>query len=230
VSSGLALGQSLEPVNVPQPRPQPAWLEALWNLPVFKWLAGLEETPIPPPEVAFAAPAPPPCPVQPLDAIEDSVALLMETSAGGESSLNLEGLTPRTNTALARFERIVEARGGTFTLTSAYRPATYQSHLRDVWFKWTHELKDNQDPSCMELKAEVGSEFLRHGLLASQYPVEVSDHTLGIGFDAAVSFPLAGKKARRRRVSLDRLARLAGVSRPDIRRDPVHFRLIGGRG
>ena len=44
------------------------------------------------------------------------------------------------------------------------------------------------------------------------------------------SCPCLPTRARRRRVSLDRLARLAGMMRPDIRRDPVHFRLIGGRG
>jgi len=221
VSSGFAAGQSFEFPQAPQP--EPTWLESLWNLPVFKWLSGLDATPIAPPEVAIVTPALPPCSIAPLAAIEDPRALDMESV----STLNLEGLTPGASRALARFEKIVEARGGQFTLTSAYRPSTYQAHLRDVWHKWMDELRDNQDPSCVELKAEVGNEFVRHGLLPTQHPVEVSDHTLGIGFDAAVLFPAARK---RRRISLDRLARLAGVSRPDIRRDPVHFRLIGGRG
>jgi len=222
VSSGLAAGQSFE---FPQaPEPEPTWLESLWNLPVFKWLSGLDATPIAPPKLAIAAPAPPPCSVAPLAAIEDPTAMEMESAA----TLNLDGLTPGASRALARFETIVAARGGSFTLTSAYRPSTYQAHLRDVWFKWMVELKDNQDPSCVELKAQVGNEFVRHGLLPTQHPVEVSDHTLGIGFDAAILLP-SGKR-KRSRISLDRLARLAGVSRPDIRRDPVHFRLIGGRG
>jgi hypothetical protein len=222
VSSGLAAGQSFEFPKAPEP--EPSWLESLWSLPVFKWLAGLDATPIPPPRLAIAAPALPPCSVQPLAAIEDPTAIDMESA----STLNRDGLTPRASRALTRFENIVEARGGSFTLTSAYRPSTYQAHLRDVWFKWMYELRNNQDPSCLELKAQVGNEFTRHGLLATQHPVEVSDHTLGIGFDAAILLP-AGKR-RRGRVSLDRLARLAGVSRPDIRRDPVHFRVIGGRG
>jgi hypothetical protein len=123
---------------------------------------------------------------------------------------------------------LVTARGGTFILTSAYRPAAYQSHLRDVWFKWVGELRDNNDPACAGLRATVGEEFARHGLRATQYPVEVSDHTLGIGFDAAIVLP-SGRRVRRR-ATLDGLARLSGVLRPDIRRDPIHFRLIGGRG
>jgi hypothetical protein len=167
--------------------------------------------------------------VLPLAHIEDGEALAMETADYTGSRLNLDGLTPGTSKALTRFEKMVASHGGTFILTSAYRPSAYQAHLRDVWFKWMHELKDNYDPACLELKAEVGSEFTRHQLLPSQYPVEVSDHTIGIGFDAAVTLPIKGK-AKRRRVSLDRLARLSGVSRPAARRDPVHFRLIGGRG
>jgi hypothetical protein len=83
----------------------------------------------------------------------------------------------------------------------------------------------------VDLKASVGEEFTRHSLLLTQHPVTVSDHTLGIGFDAAITLPvITSKRARRNRVSLDRIARLSGVVRPDVRRDPVHFRLIGGRG
>ena len=222
VSSGIAVGQSTE--FPPTPQPEPTWLESLWNLPVFKWLSGFDASPVAPPGAAIAAPALPPCPVAPLQPIEDAEAALMED---GGSALNLEGLTPRTNLALSRFESMVEARGGSFILTSAYRPATYQAHLRNVWHKWVDEMKDNQDPSCFELKAQASAEFTRHALLESQHPVEVSDHTMGIGFDAAIAFPVVKK---RRRISVDRIARLAGVARPAVRRDPVHFRLIGGRG
>ena len=226
VSSGLAIGQTLEPEIINQP--EPTWLEALWKLPVFKWLSGLQTAPVAPPEIAIAAPAAPPCTIAPLRDIEDVGAMAMETGGGTGSALNLDGLTPHTTKALARFQGVIERSGGSFTLTSAYRPAEYQAHLRDVWFKWMFELRDNQDPSCMELKAEVGNEFARHSLLTTQYPVTVSDHTLGIAFDAAITFPTA--KRARRRLGLDRLARLSGVQRPDVRRDPVHFRLIGGRG
>jgi hypothetical protein len=221
VSSGLAVGQSNE--FPPAPQPEPTWLESLWKLPIFKWLSGFEQAQVAPPEVAVAIPALPPCPVLPLQPVADTEAVLMED---GGSTLNLEGLTPRTNQALSRFERLVEARGGSFILTSAFRPATYQAHLRDVGHKWVDELKDNQNPSCFDLKAQVSAEFARHALLVSQHPVEVSDHTMGIGFDAAIAFPAMRK---RRRISVDRIARLAGVSRPAIQRDPVHFRLIGGR-
>jgi hypothetical protein len=194
-------------------------------------LSSWQSSPVEPPQVVVEAPPPPPCWISPLQDIQDPQAQAMEENTDGLSNLNLDGLTARTSKALARFENAVETRGGTFVLTSAYRPATYQSHLRDVWYKWVYELKDNNDPACVDLKAQVGQEFVHHGLLLSQHPVPVSDHTLGIGFDAAITLPriAAGKRRRPVKVSVDRIARLSGVSRPDIRRDPVHFRLIGGR-
>jgi hypothetical protein len=235
VCASLAAAQNLQPVPVaPQPT---SWLQSIWDLPVFRWLAGLDPvtapvtTPFAAPEIAQVAPVPalPPCSVAPLPAIIDSSAVALEQRTG--PVVDLDGLTPRTSKALNRFEDLIGKRGGTLTLTSAYRPEAYQQHLRDVWYKWMTELKDNQDASCADLKAEVGNEFTRHQLLASQHPVMVSDHTLGIGFDAAVALPFqTTKKKRGFRISLDRIAHLAGMMRPDIGRDPVHFRLIGGRG
>jgi hypothetical protein len=233
VCAGLAVAQDQQPVPAPQPT---SWLQTLWDLPVFRWLAGLDPVapvePVAPPVVAEAPPAPalPPCSVAPLAPVTDAAAIALENHTG--PAVDLDGLTPRTSTALSRFENLVEKRGGSITLTSAYRPEAYQEHLRDVWYKWMTELKDNTDASCAELKAQVGEEFTRHQLLPSQHPVAVSDHTLGIGFDAAVQLPFApvAKKRRRGRVTLDAIARMAGMMRPDIGRDPVHFRLIGGRG
>jgi hypothetical protein len=61
--------------------------------------------------------------------------------------------------------------------------------------------------------------------MESQRPVSYSDHTRGVGFDATVIMP-AGARLKRRRVSVDLLALLVGVRRPDILHDPVHFRLV----
>jgi len=43
-----------------------------------------------------------------------------------------------------------------------------------------------------------------------------------MAFDDAVMIP----RLKKRRVSVDYLARLAGLMRPDLRRDPVHFKLV----
>lgn len=168
------------------------------------------------------------CSVQPLPEIQDATALSFEENLGSAGVVNTDQLTPRTGRALARFEKIVRSVGGFFALTSAYRPAAYQAHLQAVWDKWMVELRNNQEPGCQSLRAQVEKHFRRHGLLESRRPVLVSDHTLGVGFDAAVIIP-AKARFQRRRVTIDRLARLSGFLRPEIRRDPVHFRLVGGR-
>jgi hypothetical protein len=70
----------------------------------------------------------------------------------------------------------------------------------------------------------VEHEFITHQLLESQRPATSSDHTRGISFDASVLLP-ARARLNRRRVTIDRLARMAGIRRPALRSDPVHFRL-----
>jgi hypothetical protein len=178
------------------------------------------------PATAFAPP-PPPCSIAPLPEIHDREALEFEANVGSPSVVDLDGLTPATSRALTRFQNVVAMAGGTIVLTSAFRPSAYQDHLQAVWDKQMR-LRNNYEPGCMELKAAVDEEFTRHELLITQRPVPVSDHTLGIGFDAAIVMPPRAR-LKRRRVTLDSLARSAGVQRPAVRSDPVHFRLVGGR-
>ena len=174
------------------------------------------------PETVFEAlpdllPAVPSCWVAPLSEIQDEEALAFESAAGTQGVVNTGGLTPSTGYALTRFERIVRSAGGRIYMTSAYRPLAYQSHLQELWDKWMMELRANTLPECQDLRNEVMLEFTRHGLLESQRPATMSDHTLGLAFDAVVSLP--------RRHRLDRLARRAGLYRPIPAGDPVHFRL-----
>jgi D-alanyl-D-alanine dipeptidase len=130
--------------------------------------------------------------------------------------------------ALDKFKSLVTSVGGQFELKSAYRPPAYQAHLQQVWFKWM-ELKGNRDLGCQTLRAQVGDEFAHHHLLETQKPVTSSDHTRGMAFDATVIVP-AKAFLKKRRMTLDRLALLAGIKRPDIFHDPVHFKLVLGRG
>ncbi|HKA02144.1 MAG TPA: hypothetical protein VKE70_36785 [Candidatus Solibacter sp.] len=181
---------------------------------------------LPPPSAELAPPTVPvmPCGVAPLPAITDAKALEFE---GGESK-NVGGLIPAMAKALEKFEKLVLSVGGQFELKSAYRPLAYQMHLQQVWYKWT-ELRNNHDLGCQTLRAHVGEEFAYHHLLETQKPVTSSDHTRGLAFDATVIVPVKAY-LKKRRVSLDKLAMLAGIKRPDIRRDPVHFKLALGRG
>ena len=103
-----------------------------------------------------------------------------------------------------------------------------EAHLHDVWVKWVKELRNNRTAGCQALREEVGAEFKRHQLLVKQQPVPASDHALGLAFDAAVAMPRAAR-LNRRRVTVDKLAALAGIKRPNSRRDPVHFTLLPQR-
>ncbi len=202
-----------------QPADTALGLEFLRNLPVV-----LQPTP-PGLPIASAGPV---CPVAPLSPIEEPDALAFENGNEASGVIDLAGLRPAMARALEKFRRMVLSAGGTFDLKSAYRPPSYQAHLQDVWFKWM-ELRRNRSAGCQLLRAQVAEEFGRHNLLATQKPVTFSDHTLGLAFDAAVVLPRSAR-LRRRRISLDRLAVLAGLTRPDIHRDPVHFKLVTGRG
>jgi len=166
------------------------------------------------------------CKVTPLSEIEDPEALGFERNAES-APVEVEGLMPDTAQALDTFKDLVNSVGGTFELKSAYRPPAYQAHLHDVWVKWVKELRNNRTSGCQALREEVGAEFKRHQLLVRQQPVPASDHTLGLAFDAAVAMPRAAR-LNRKRVTVDRLAALAGIRRPNSRRDPVHFKLLPG--
>ena len=190
-------------------------LDDLRNLPLVRWFFSPA---LPPPPLEFPPPAPP-CGVAPLPPVTDPEALKFEA---GEST-DVHGLMPAMARALEKFKQLVNSVGGHFELKSAYRPTAYQSHLQEVWYKWM-ELRNNHDLTCQSLRAQVGEEFTRHHLLESQKPVTDSDHTRGLAFDAAVIVPPRAV-LRKRRVSLDRLALMAGIRRPDILHDPVHFKL-----
>jgi hypothetical protein len=180
---------------------------------------------VPAPPLAILPPPPPlpPCSVAPLAAITDADALAFENGSGPD----VGGLQPAITRALERFRQLVTSVGGSFELKSAYRPPAYQAHLQQVWFQWM-ALRNNREPGCQELRAAAGDEFARHHLLETQKPVNSSDHTRGLAFDATVTVPVAAR-LKRRRVSLDRLALLAGIRRPDIFHDPVHFKLAAAR-
>jgi D-alanyl-D-alanine dipeptidase len=237
----LGFGQIVGPVEQPAIQQSnsvaepsaPSWTEALFNLPVVRFFTSLFEparevasTPLdlqaPAADIAPVANA---CPVAPLDLIADPAAEQLEASMGADV-VDVTDMVPAAAAALGRFQSKVAAVGGSIVLKSAYRPAAYQQHLQNVWYKWMGELRNNNDPACQELREQVHNEFTMHRLIETQHPVAVSDHTRGLAFDATVALPL--KKASRRRVTLDGLARTVGLIRPAIAADPVHFKFTGG--
>ncbi len=212
----LAICNLIVAAAVPGDDPEP---DATWNLPVLDRLTI--------PCSRFSRPLPSPnCSVEPLPEIYDAEAVRFETEEGPDTT----GLLPEMAQALEKFRKLVMSAGGTFDLKSAFRPLAYQEHLQQVWFKWMRELRFNRQPGCQGLRAQVAEEFTRHKLMPTQMPVTDSDHTRGMAIDAAVMMPhivrIVAKKRRVTSVSLDHLALLAGLKRPDIRRDPVHFKLV----
>ncbi len=169
----------------------------------------------------------PGCKVAPLSEIGDPQALAFEKNAETDPT-DVDDLMPHTAQALDNFKDMVTSAGGTFELKSAYRPPAYQAHLHEVWVKWVKELHNNKSKACRALREDVGAEFKLHQLLVKQQPVPSSDHVLGLAFDAAVAMP-RGARLNGKRVTVDKLAALAGIKRPTIRKDPVHFKLIPER-
>jgi len=174
----------------------------------------------------FSAPPVPapdasPCMITPLSSLDDPEALAFENG----QTLDTSSLSPNTSRAMSRFHAIVSKIGGTFSLRSAYRPPAYQEHLIQVWDKWMFEARNNTEPSCSGVRAEVWNEFQRHQLMGTQRPAVSSDHTRGWAFDAAVQLP-SSARWRRKRATLDLLASAAGLFRPVPGTDWVHYRVI----
>jgi len=129
-------------------------------------------------------------------------------------TVDTANLNAGMQTALTCFQAAVAAAGGTITVNSAYRPPSYQSHLREVWDRW-NDLRNRREAECQELRTQVQQEFNRHGLLLTQRPAASSAHTRGEAFDARVNLP-AGR-------NVDTVAAGCDLTRPVPANDPVHF-------
>ena len=215
----LVLGSCLMAADNPAVPSSPDWADKLLNLPITRWLMPSPGLPPVQPAIALGN-----CPVTPLEPITDREALQFES----DETPNTAGLMPAMMQALEKFQRLIVSAGGSFELRSAFRPEAYQQHLQDVWYKWK-ELRYNHTPDCQPLRALVQAEFTNHHLMETQKPVTSSDHTRGMAFDATIVLPRTVSR-KKRRVSVDRLALLAGIMRPDVARDPVHFKLVVPRG
>jgi hypothetical protein len=212
--------------QAPATQPSHSVWQEMRNNPNLQFLASLfESKPVLSPMPVILPPASDvnACPVAALEKIDDPAALQLEAAGGSEGVVDVANMLPAAARALGLFQARVTKAGGTLIVKSAYRPYAYQKHLQDVWYKWMSDLRENRNPACQQLRAEVQAEFDMHHLIERQHPVAVSDHTRGIAFDATVALPVS-KRGRRGGISLDRLARLVGLFRPAIAADPVHFK------
>jgi hypothetical protein len=154
------------------------------------------------------------CHVAPLSPITDPVAQQFEAG----NNVDTTDLNAATQTGLDCMQQRVAALGGSLTVNSAYRPVSYQAHLREVWDAWD-ALKNDQSPECQELKNIVQQEFQRHQLLLSQRPGAPnpnSAHSTGNAIDANISSLPSGE-------TVDTVADYCSMQRPWPETDPVHF-------
>lgn len=146
------------------------------------------------------------CPIAPLTPITDPEALRMEA---GERVIFTN---PTLEACVNKFIGLV---GG--TVTSAYRPQSYQSHLYEVSTK-ACELHRITNPACATVKAEVEAERVEHQLpLCGTVAQSASRHGTGIGVD--ISGPAHGS------ARVNAAADASCLKWRNYRNDPVHYDL-----
>ena len=153
-------------------------------------------------------PPPPSCPVAALTPITDPVALLHENGQYAGRP-DLDNVNANVSAGASCIVQKAAALRANAVITSGFRPAAYQSHLREVWDKW-QLLKNNSSPQCATIKAEVGSHWVRHAIV--RQPGTVSNHTSGNAVD------IAGVPS----VDADSIAKGCNMKRP-LSDDSVHY-------
>ena len=152
------------------------------------------------------------CDVAPLQPLPND-PLVQSFEAG--NTVDTADLQPNMQSALNCVQTAVTNAGGTLMVNSAYRPSAYQSHLREVWDKWSL-LRDRRETECQDLRNQVQAEFNKHGLLLTQRPASANGpHTQGLAIDMQSSLPL--------QQFLNICINNCGLYRPLPTTDPVHF-------
>jgi len=161
--------------------------------------------------------APPPvvsvvCSVPPLSALTDPLAQQMEAG----QTVIWNNTDPRLQTCANKF--INDAGGG--SVTSAYRPQSYQNHLWEIRDRWcTQNLRSNSNSACSSLKSTVSAEVSKHGLSACGAVAQTnSTHGSGTGVDIKLTSGNYSDSTQ-----LARQACLTWANYPD---DPYHYNLI----
>jgi hypothetical protein len=131
--------------------------------------------------VDWSEPPPPPprCPVTALSPLTDPEAI--EHEQGKYSGRpDMSKVDERVVAGAECVKQKVKALGRIARITSGYRPAAYQAHLREIWDKWKL-LETNSDPACADVKNTVKEHWDKHGLVYQ--PAKTSPHSKGIAVD-----------------------------------------------
>lgn len=153
------------------------------------------------------------CSIPPLSAITDSSAQQMEAMNG--NAVIWTNTDPRLQPCV---NRLISSAGG--TVTSAYRPPAYQTHLYEIRDRWcTQGLQSNSNSACSSLKNIVSNEIDKHfGLRWSCRNAvgATSRHSSGTGVD------ISGVNAT------SEVLRQSCLTHPIYQDDIVHYELVNG--
>jgi hypothetical protein len=154
------------------------------------------------------------CSIPPLSPLTDPIAQQME---GGQTVI-WSNTDSRLQTCANKF---ISAAGGG-SVTSAYRPQAYQTHLFEIRDRWcTQGLQSNSNPACNSLKSTVSAEVSKHGLSACGAVAQAnSTHSSGTGVDISLA---SGNYSGSTQLATQ--ACLAWANYPG---DPYHYNLISG--
>jgi hypothetical protein len=159
------------------------------------------------------------CDVEPLQPVTDPDAIPFETG----DPIREDMLSTDMQTNLACLRTAVTGANGTLTVTSAWRPQSYQDHLRELVVKHPKLIQlalmeDVEECLPAPYYLAVHPDFVRHGL--NRNAARTSAHTAGQAFDAnwstSVNSTIDGFAAQ---CGLYRLL-LQSASRGG---DPIHF-------
>lgn len=158
------------------------------------------------------------CPVTPLAPIgTDPDTLSFEDG----NTLDLTRLVANMQTARVCLQNAVINQGGTFpsnAISSAWRPADYQRHFREVWDKWK-VLKNNRKAECANRKEEVRIEVEKHDIDTLQWQPAGPNgpHVQGRALD--LNYAATGLME----AVVVQLADSCDLIRPNAQKDHVHF-------
>lgn len=164
------------------------------------------------------------CP-QPLTPLSGSEALALEGGASviyTSSNAGVNQNLAKLQTEVGKLQTAIRADGGSATVNSAYRPLEYQKHFWEIVDRWvTSGLRNNTNPACAALKAQIGAEYSKHGLgTVVARPNGCAPHVKGIGVDIRIT-------GRAYDSSLNTWLQSKGIDLTwrALSADPVHFEL-----
>lgn len=140
---------------------------------------------------------------------------LTSDALGFEANTNLSDTKHLDSTMYSALLCLLrDAKTGTPTVGSAYRPPSYNQHLIDVFNNWKTDLSKNENPLCTARKIEAQKHFNAHQLILTQPPIPSSRHTRGLAIDVTINLPAA---------NIDAIAKGCGLVRPLPVKNRVHF-------